>query len=70
MENQVGTEITDKNIRMMKEKLPIGSYQILSKKLNGEYRPRTIEAMFNCRRTMQPVVFEAAEEFIEMINPS
>lgn len=70
MENQVAKEITGENIKKLKDKLPLGSYSILAQTLKDKYKPRTIEAMFCNRRTMKPDVFEAAEKFIEMINPS
>ena len=69
MENQTLTEINTKSINEIKEKLPWNSYAILSRKLNNKYKPRTIEAMFNHHRKMKVEVFEAAREFVSLIDP-
>lgn len=60
-------------IASIKKKLPHNSYTILSKMLNGKYRPRTIEAMFrdqelSSSRKMKPEVWEAVQQFLEIIK--
>lgn len=60
MENQA--------IDKIKEKLPHGSYKMISKKMNEKYKPRTIEKMFGGKRTMKPEVLEASIEFLKSIN--
>jgi len=63
------TEMESQQIEKIKDKLPHGSYPILSAKLDGKYKPGTIKAMFNGHRTMKKEVLEAAEQFIETIQP-
>lgn len=55
-------------IEKIKEKLPHGSYKMISKKMNEKYKQRTIEAMFLGKRTMKEDVIEAAKDFLKSIN--
>lgn len=58
----------------LKNKLPHNSYRIISKMINGKYTPGTIRAMFRddsfpSSRKMQQEVFDAANKFVELMNP-
>lgn len=65
MENQILNE----EILLIKKQLPSkGAYEIISGMVNGAYRPNTIRAMLNQKRTMNPGVLQEAKRLIEIIN--
>lgn len=75
MESQVNTELkfsstkpTREDIDILKVKLPTNAYAIIEERIKSKVKARTIEQMFNHRRTMRPDVWQAANEFIEFLS--
>lgn len=67
MEKQINF---DPAIEEVKNKLPKRcAYSMISEILNGLYTSGTIRHMFAQRRTMSPIVMEAAKKIIDFINP-
>jgi hypothetical protein len=62
--------IIDPSIEDIKNKLPKrGSFGTISKMINGKYTSQTIRHMFAQRRTMSPIVLDAAKKLIDFISP-
>jgi len=62
--------IFDEDIESVKKRLPKRcAYSTISEMLGGKYTPGTIRHMFAQRRTMSPVVLQAAQSLIEFITP-
>ncbi len=60
----------DPAIEEVKNKLPKRcAYGMISEILNGLYTSGTIRHMFAQRRTMSPIVMEAAKKIIDFVNP-
>lgn len=53
----------------IKKQLPKGSYEIISRRINGKYTPGTIRQMLNGYRKMNPDVLQEAIKYIKFINP-
>jgi len=57
-------------IETIKNQLPKRcAFSTISEMIDGKYKPETIKAMFSKRRTMQPVVIEAAKKLIDFVKP-
>lgn len=60
----------DPAIEEIRSKLPKRcAYSMISEILYGFYTPGTIRHMFAQRRTMSPIVMEAAKRIIDFISP-
>lgn len=56
-------------IETIKNQLPKRcAFSTISEMIDGKYKAETIKAMFSKRRTMQPVVLEAAKKLIDFIQ--
>ena len=55
-------------VKELHGKLRRGDYDLIAEMLRGKYQRDTVSAMLRGRRTMKPVVFEAALKLIETID--
>lgn len=61
-------KISTEEIAETRKKLPRGYSKIIVEMVYGRYKDETIKKMFTNARTMNPVVFNAANKLIETIN--
>ena len=61
-------KISAEKIAETRKKLPRGPCKIIAEMIYGRYKDGTIKKMFLGARTMNPVVFEAANKLIETID--
>ena len=60
--------ITTEQVTELRKKLRRGDAELIAEMLDGLYLPVTISHMIRGHRKMKPIVFEAAEKLVEIID--
>lgn len=61
-------KISPQQVTELKGQLRRGDYGLIAEMLNGRYTRETVKAMLLGKRTLKPVVYEAAKRLIQLIE--